>query len=89
MKWEEMSVFHKILTVIGGLCTVVYMYVLAFSFFGLLPNVYEIPWAQVLFGMSWVGLAILNWKKMRVMAIFGLIIAALAFVTAFSGWFIK
>ena len=32
---------------------------------------------------------ILNWKKMRVVAILDLVTAILAFVAAFLGWFVK
>ena len=51
MKWSEMSVFHKITVVVVLLCAVVYGYISVFSLLGLLPSVYAIPWAQVLFGI--------------------------------------
>ena len=89
MKWSEMSVFHKITVVVGLLCAVVYGYIAVFSLLGLLPSVYAIPWAQVLLGICWVGQAILNWKKMRVLAIGHLVVGVLAFATAFLGWSIK
>ena len=89
MKWNEMSAFHKILTVICGLCLAACLYLLIFYAFGLLPGVYELHWAQFLFGVSWGGMAILNWKKMRIVAILDLVTAILAFVAAFLGWFVK
>ena len=88
MKWSEMSVFYKITAVVGVLCAVAYSCIALFSLFGFLPNLYTIPWAQVLFGISWAGQAILNWKNTRVLAIFNIVCAILAFVSAFLGWLI-
>ena len=89
MKWNKMSVFHKITAVVSTLCAVAYIYISVFSIFGLLPSVHTIPWAQALFGISWVGSAILYWKKMRILAIFNLVMGVLVFVNAFFVWFTK
>lgn len=83
-----MSVLQKITTVVTVLCAIAYICIALLSVFGFLPSVYEIPWAQVLLGIGWVGQAILNWKKMRIVAIINLVVAALAFATAFLGWFL-
>ncbi len=89
MKWSQMSVFHKILVVVCILCLAAYICVAGFSASGLLPNLYEIPWAQALFGMCWASQAVLNWKERRVMAIGDAVIAVITFATAFLGWFVK
>ncbi len=85
MKWKDKSVFYKITTVVGVLCALAYLCIGACSLSGILPSVYQLPYAQFLFGMVWLCQGILNWKGHRVLAGFDFVIAVCSFFSALLG----
>ena len=89
MKWRDMSRFHKAVNLIGGICALVYGIVVVCYFCDILPSVYELPWAQVIFGTAWVCSGILNMKQHRTIAIINFVTAALAFLTALLAMVLK
>ena len=75
MKWNEMSVSHKIVFVSTCVSWLALLVVFLCSVGGVLPGLYENPLYITLFGIGWLGQAILNWKKQRALAIFNLVTA--------------
>ena len=81
MKWSEMSVLEKIALVITCLSVLGMLVVILCAVLGVLPDLFESLLYPAFTGTVWLGLAILNWKKQRVLAIFNLVIALLNYVT--------
>ena len=75
MKWNEMSVLHKVVFVSTCVSSFALLVVFLCSLCGVLPGLYENPLYITLMGIIWLGQAILNWKKQRILAIFDLVIA--------------
>ena len=88
MKWRDMTIFYKAVNLTGGICALAYGIVVACYFCDILPSVYELPWAQVIFGTGWVCLGILNMKQHRTSAIINFVTATLAYLTAILGCFL-
>ena len=82
MKWNEMSVLHKVIFV--STCVSSFALLVAFlcSIGGVLPGLYENPLYITLLGIVWLGQAILNWQKQRALAIFNLITALICLCVA-------
>lgn len=89
MKWSEMSVFHRILYVIGSLCLFAYMLYAVFYIAGIIPSVYTLPFARAVFGTAWLCIGILNFRKQRILAVLHLICALCAYATAIMACFLK
>ena len=80
MKWNEMSVFHKVVFMLTGLSLFAMLVVSLCSICDVIPGLYGNPLYITLLGIVWLGQAILNWKKQRVLAIFNLVTALICFV---------
>ena len=75
MKWNEMSVLHKVIFVSTCVSSFALLVAFLYSIGGVLPGLYENPLYITLLGIVWLGQAILNWQKQRALAIFNLITA--------------
>ena len=80
MKFKEMPIFHKVVFILICLCLFALLAVFLCSIGGVLPGLYKNPLFITLFGIVWLGQAILNWKKQRVLAIVNLVTALICFV---------
>ena len=86
MKWSDRTVFHKVIMLIEFLCLLVYSAILLCWLCGILPSVYELPWAQICFGTAWLCMGIDNLKISRTSAIMNFVTAAIAYLTTILGW---
>ena len=86
MKGKNLSVFHKVVTVVGMVCAVAYLCIGVCSVAGLLPSLSRLPYAHFLFGMLWLCQGILNWKTHRVLAGFDFAIGAAFLFLGFAAW---
>ena len=88
MKWSDRSKFHKAVLLVESLCILVCSIAMVCWFCGVLPSVYELPWAQACFGTAWLCRGIDNLKISRGSAILNFVTAALAYLTAILGCFL-
>lgn len=86
MKWSEHSLFSKVTLVVTilFLLAAIVLFVLAIT--EVLPPAQVAPWVDVLFGLVWVGLGIVNWKPRRNAALIHFAVALIEFVTALVKW---
>ena len=79
MKWNEMSVFHKVVHIIHALALLAMCVVFVCFIGGVIPDLYSPPLYITFGGIHFLGRSILNWKKQRVMAVIDLVTALLCF----------
>ena len=80
MKWNEMSVFCKVVYVIRLLCTLAYAVIGVLFIAGTLPNLYRLPVAWALWGSIWLSECVIIWSNQRKLAILPLVIAILSLI---------
>ena len=77
MKWNEMSVFHKVVHIIHALALLAMCVVFVCFIGGVIPDLYSPPLYITFFSIHILGRSILNWKQHRVIAIIDLVAALL------------
>ena len=87
MKWNEMSVFHKVVHIIHALALLSMVFVCFIG--GVIPDLHSPPLYITFFGILFLGQSILNWKQHRVIAIIDLIAALLCVVALCWGIAVK
>lgn len=80
MKWNEMSVLHKVVFVSTCVSSFALLVVVLCSFGGVLPGLYVTPLVGAHLGTNSLGQTILNWKKQRILAICHLVATLICFV---------
>ena len=79
MKWNEMSVFHKIIYVVGLLCSIAAIVLCVLYMTERLEN--GLSYALLLLASNSLCNCVQNWKKQKGLAIFSLAVAAFCYVS--------
>ncbi|MEE1327156.1 MAG: hypothetical protein UHS47_01270 [Oscillospiraceae bacterium] len=79
MKWNEMSVFQKIIYVVGFLCSIAAIILGVLAMTDRLEN--GLSYASLLLASNCLCNCVQNWKKQKGLAIFSLAVAAFIFVS--------
>ena len=87
MKWNEMSVFHKVVQIIQWLSLLAMVFVCFIG--GVIPDLHSPPLYITFFGIHFLGQSILNWKQHRVIAIIDLVAALLCVAALCWGIVVK
>jgi hypothetical protein len=89
MKWNEMSVFQRVLHVICWVCALIYLALFILSIADILPSVYEYALPQALFGCALLCQAVILWKSRRGSAIFNLVLGVIDICLAIAHCILK
>ena len=79
MKWNEMSVFQKIIYVVGFLCSIAAIVLCVLAMTDRLEN--GLSYALLLLATNSLCNCVQNWKKQNGLAIFSLAVAAFIFIS--------
>ena len=79
MNWEEKSVFQKIVTFIGCVCAIIYIFIGILVVTNVLPNLYDI--ARVFLGITYAAIGVQYWPCKRALAIFWIVCGVVNIVT--------
>jgi hypothetical protein len=79
MKWNEMSVFQKIMYVVGLLCSLAAIVLCVLAMTDRLEK--GLNYALLLLAVNSLCSGVQNWKEKKGLAIFGLAVAAFIFVS--------
>lgn len=89
MKWNEMSVFQRVIHVLGLVCALIYLALVVLFIADVLPSVYEYALPSALFGCAWLSQAIILWKARRRSAIINLALGVINICLAIAHCILK
>lgn len=73
MKWNELSLFHKVNYVVGLLCALAYLILSILSLMDILTDTRTV--AYILLSVFWLSLGVRDWKERRTSAIVSFVFA--------------